>query len=263
MFHDLTEKDFDCSPQGTGTQSHCHAYDGTGVTPKPVSASSIATTTTTRTTKAEIFGKDDYSNDDYDPDIDDTDDAVDTTANLDEEDKQNIHDLHVLLGLEGANDGKKTETNGNLKGSKREVDLQMILFSTFACITIIGVAVIAVVYVMKKKRKYLRERLNEDLTDLGTRRISEPPPYQIPSGGLDEQPSQNLFTENRWDLPPVASYLAQPVVLPTVPSPTEPQRASTASKVPLPGGDGNKVNLSASAENTQVCTEDSSIPTKL
>ena len=247
-------------------KSHCHAYDGTGVTPKPVTASTVATTTTTRTTKAEIFGKDDYSNDDYDPDIHDADVSVDTTANVDEEDKQDMHDLHVLLGLEGSNDEKKTETSGNLKEGKREVGMQMILVYTFACIIIIGVVVIAVVYVMKKKRKYFRERLNEDLTDLGTRRISEPPPYQIPSAGLDEQPSQNLFMENRWDLPPVASYLAQTLVLPTVPSPIEPQRASAASQVPLPGGnlrDGNKVNLSACDEDTQVCSENSSLPTKL
>ena len=261
LFHDLTESDFDCSPQGTGTKLHCHAYDGTGVTPIPVTASSVTTTTTKGTTKIEKFGKDDYSNDDYDPAVDDADVAVGTTAQIDEEDMQDLHDLHVLLGLEGSKEEKKTETSANLKEEKREVGMQMILFSTFSCIIIIGVAVIAVVYVMRKKRKYSRERLNEGLGDLRTRRISEPPPYQIPSASLDEQPSENLFMENRWDLPPVTSYLAQSPA-----SPTEPQSASGESKIPLPDGnlrDGNQVNLSASVEDTQVCTDNSSLPTKL
>ena len=261
LFHDLTENDFDCSPQGTGTKSHCHAYDSAGVTPIPVLASSVTTTTAKWTTEAEEFGKDDYSNDDYDPAVDDTDVAVDTATQMDEEDMQDLHDLHVLLGLKGSNEEKKTETSANLKEGKREVGMQIILFSTFSCIIIIGVVFFAVLYVMRKKRKYSRERLNEGLADLTTRRISEPPPYQIPSADLDEQPSENFFMENRWDLPPVASYSAQ---LPV--SPTESQSASGESKISLPDGnfrDGSEINLSTSFEDTQVCTDNSSLPTKM
>ena len=44
---------------------------------------------------------------------------MDTTVNVDEEDKQDMHDFHVLLGLEGSNDEKKIETSGNLKEGKR------------------------------------------------------------------------------------------------------------------------------------------------
>ena len=90
---------------------------------------------------------------------------------MDEEDIQDEDDLNVLLGLEGVKEP------GDDKGFispefTANSNMQIILLSTLACVIVIGVAVIAVVYVMRKKRKYSRERMNEDPTDI------EPPPYQ-------------------------------------------------------------------------------------
>ena len=86
-------------------------------------------------TTTEKLDEDDYSegNEDYVDHLDAIDKGIDTTTKMDEEDKEDEHDLNVLLGLE---DIKEQPTEDNVIDQKEAASssVQIILLSIFACI---------------------------------------------------------------------------------------------------------------------------------
>ena len=223
IYHDLKPSDFGCTPRGKGSVSHCHSYDGSGVKIVRTTPTTSVRPTTSTSTRPVRFDEYDYSLNDND-NTDDDNTGIETTSQLDEQDLADARDLRILMGLEG-----ETQSENQVSESQtasHTSSIQMISLMTLACIIVVGVVVVAVVYVTRKKRKLARDRMREVLTDLETRRASEPPPYQ---GHSVAQSAAAVQFHSRWDLPP-ASYAG----VPPPPSHADPLGAVPETKVPLP-----------------------------